>query len=307
MDLQQLEALVATAEEGSITGASEALGVSPPTLRARLDALEESLGVTLLLRTNRGVSCTETGERFLQRARRLLEELEALRLDTARGQETVLGELSVMVPSGSLPPITAVLMTQQLRMRHPELCLRVTSSPRPLEDAGPDVDLVLTFEDLPERAPFHTFALTRFPVQLLASADYLAAKGRPCDIESLAGHHLLCWEGAGGDGTTWPLRGGGHVEVRPSVRSTDVIRLRALAMAGLGIALVPNAPLAEGILPGEALERVLGEQIGREGVLRVLVRESVAGSARARAVKALLRELAEGLLGPDAEALLQGG
>ncbi|MCB9760992.1 MAG: LysR family transcriptional regulator [Alphaproteobacteria bacterium] len=297
MDLRQLEALVATLEEGSISAACERLGVSAPTLRGRLDRLEEDLGVTLLRRTYRGVDPTEAGARFLPRAKGLLLDMETLRRDTRRQDQETLGELFIVLPAGGLPPIAAPILLRQLRMSHPGLCLRFSSTRWPLRDAGPDADLVLTFEELPEDAPFRTFALTRFSIVLLASRCYLDERGRPETPEDLHGHDLLCWDGVGGDGTRWPLRAGGRIEVQPIVLSTDVLNLRTLAAAVLGIALIPDAPLARGTIPGEDFEVVLPEQIGREGVLRVLVREEVASSARTALLLARLRELVRGAFG----------
>ncbi|MBX9594831.1 MAG: LysR family transcriptional regulator [Roseomonas sp.] len=74
--LDQLRTFVAVAEAGGLTPAAETLHLSLPAISRRLTALEEELGVALLIRSTRRVALTQTGREFLPRARRLLDELE---------------------------------------------------------------------------------------------------------------------------------------------------------------------------------------------------------------------------------------
>lgn len=297
MELAQLQALVAILRTGSFLSAAEALGLSRPTLRARIAALEEEVGVPLLVRGPRGVAPTEAGGRLADGAGALLRDADAL-LAAARAPQTeVIGELRTLGPPGSLPPMMGALMVSQLRQRYPELKLSFSTGLDPAGDSAAAADLVLYFgEDVPE-GPFRTFALLRFPVHLLASRAYLDARGRPTCVEDLAGHELLCWSPPGGDGDAWPLRSGGKIKVDYAVMSSEVLSLRTQAAAGLGIALLPDAPIAQGTVPGEDFEVVLPERIGREGALRVLLREHTANTGRTRAITRLLREIAGGLFG----------
>lgn len=297
LDLNQLEAFLATMEQGSIVDAARSLSLSPATLRTRLDALETELGVALLVRTHRGVEPTERGQSFAVGARELLRGAETLKRSAALDEPTEPGELRVMGPGSSLPPMMGLIVAMELRARHPGIKLVFYSSESPIRDAGPDVDMVIHFGDPPEDGPFRTFALSRFPVRLLASTTYIAARGMPTSVEELPSHDLICWLPPSGDGHRWPLLGGGHFLVEPCIAATDVLRLRGLVAAGLGIGLLPDAPVARGTIPGEDLVEVLPETVGREGVLRLMIRESTVGVARTNALKRVLRELAEGVFG----------
>ncbi len=77
MSLLQLESLVALAEERSITGAARRLRVAQPPLTRRLRALEDELGVQLFERLPRGVRMLDPGQRLVDRARKILAEVDA--------------------------------------------------------------------------------------------------------------------------------------------------------------------------------------------------------------------------------------
>ena len=73
MDLGQLEALVEVAAHRSFSRAAEALGLTQPSVTARIQGLERDLGETLFERNGRGVRLTEMGTTFLPHARRALK------------------------------------------------------------------------------------------------------------------------------------------------------------------------------------------------------------------------------------------
>lgn len=79
MNVTQLRALIAVAEVGSFTAAADFVGVTQSGLSQALAALEEALGVKLLLRQRRGVELTAFGERALVHARAALDYLDAIR------------------------------------------------------------------------------------------------------------------------------------------------------------------------------------------------------------------------------------
>jgi len=76
MSVEQLQTVVAVAEEGSLVRAARRLHLTQPPVSRRLMALEDELGVSLFHRRARGVEPTEAGERFLPHARAILAALE---------------------------------------------------------------------------------------------------------------------------------------------------------------------------------------------------------------------------------------
>lgn len=78
MTLQQLRYVTAVAESGTISGAAKALFISQPSLTAAIQELEREMGVTIFLRTNRGVVLSREGDEFLGYARQVLLQAQLL-------------------------------------------------------------------------------------------------------------------------------------------------------------------------------------------------------------------------------------
>ena len=78
MTLQQLRYVTVVAETGTISGAAKALFISQPSLTAAIQELEKELGITIFLRTNRGVVLSREGDEFLGYARQVLMQTQLL-------------------------------------------------------------------------------------------------------------------------------------------------------------------------------------------------------------------------------------
>src|ERR1700730_13652506 len=74
--LTAMEVLVRVVETGSFSGAARLLRVGQPTVSKTVAQLEERLGVNLLLRSSRGLTPTEAGQNFYQRAKRAIDEAD---------------------------------------------------------------------------------------------------------------------------------------------------------------------------------------------------------------------------------------
>ncbi|MBB3675120.1 LysR family transcriptional regulator [Modestobacter versicolor] len=90
-EVRQLRALLAVVEAGTFTGAASLLGVSQASVSRTVVALERALGARVLQRTTRAVALTPVGERVAAHARRVLEEVAAMR--RTAGQDR--GELRI--------------------------------------------------------------------------------------------------------------------------------------------------------------------------------------------------------------------
>src|SRR5262245_1352469 len=107
----EIAVFVAVMEALSFVGAARALGTPPSTVSARVAALEQRLGVTLIQRTTRKLRPTDAGQRYFEECRRALRQLEAAEeqlTDDARGDSGTLRlTAAVDVAQTVLPPVIA--------------------------------------------------------------------------------------------------------------------------------------------------------------------------------------------------------
>src|SRR3989442_2874024 len=126
MEIGQIEAFVEAQWRGSITRAAEALGLTQPTLTARVRSLEAELGVTLLTRGRRGVALTPAGRRFLPRALAALDALERAAVEAGAGREVKGGTLALGLASDVAVYLAPPALARFAR-RYPDVDVRVVS------------------------------------------------------------------------------------------------------------------------------------------------------------------------------------
>ena len=119
MKLSQMRYFSASCHAGNISKAANQLHISQPSITASIKALEDELGVALLHRSNRAVSPTPDGERFLARCDAILAEVDSLAEEFAE-----ISRNHKLIHVGIPPMIGSVLFPEifrSFRIRHPEI------------------------------------------------------------------------------------------------------------------------------------------------------------------------------------------
>jgi DNA-binding transcriptional LysR family regulator len=290
VDLEDLRAFVAVADTGSFLAAAGAVRMPRSTLRRRVNALEARAGVPLLEGTPGGVVLTDAGLALAAQGRRMMQEMRAVLASVRDLGATPRGTLRLVLPVG-MPPQAVAMVLAGMRAAHPDLHYHCRFSNDPAAEPLDDVDLAVHFDDDAPGPAWVSFPIARIHRGLLASAEYLEKHGAPRHVDDLASHELLAWQAPGEDGSTWALRGGGSVRVRPVLIASDVHIVRICCAAGQGIAHVPDAGMPH--LTGAApLVRVLEDMLGSEIVVRASVPRALAGVPRVRAVVDRLEAIA---------------
>lgn len=124
MELRHLDTMLAIDAEGSFTAAAETLHTVQSNVSEQVRQLEVELGVPLLVRGRRGAQPTEFGLLVLERARRIRQELEALRLDVAMVQGLQAGHATLGVV-GTISRWLVPAVVADLRVRAHGVSLRV--------------------------------------------------------------------------------------------------------------------------------------------------------------------------------------
>jgi len=249
-----LEAFIRVVETGSFTAAAERLQTAKSSVSETVRALEERLGVRLLDRTTRRVRPTEAGHAFYARCRQLLLEEEAARREVqALGAEPA-GRLRVAAPecfaARHLMPGLATFLAA-----HPALRIEFVEHPGPARLVEDGLDLAIRVAESP--APgLVTRRLATSRVLVVASPGYLARHGTPAIPAEVARHRCigfspLSWR------ESWRL-GKETVPVRPVLLTDNAESLRAAALAGVGLAAIPDWAVADALAAGQ-LQRVLAD------------------------------------------------
>ncbi|AUN94496.1 LysR family transcriptional regulator [Pseudazoarcus pumilus] len=211
----EIRSFVLVAEKGTFAAASVVEGVTPVVMGRRLDALEGRLGVKLMHRSTRGLSLTDLGEQFLERARALLREFDEAEASITADRKTVRGHLVVSAPAAFGRRHVAP-HAPAFRARFPDLKLsfNLTDSVADLVREGYDMAIRIGEVTDPNYVAIRLFPNRRV---ICATPDYFARHGKPQRVEDLAHHNCLAFNLQGGQQRGWTfLREGKLVAVKVS-------------------------------------------------------------------------------------------
>jgi DNA-binding transcriptional LysR family regulator len=243
-------AFVRVAETGSFSEAARRLGLSKSMISRQVSSLEADLGVRLLHRTTRSLSPTEAGRGYLERCQRILADLDEANLLVSHLQAVPRGRLRVSAPlSFGIGHLTACL--PEFLDRYPEIELDMGFTDRHVDLVEEGWDVAVRIGRLVDSS---LIVRRLAPIRRLAAASpgYLARRGTPTHPEDLTGHDCLThgnmvhseWRFIDSDGR--PMQ----VEVKGRFHADNGDVLRALALAGQGIVLLPSFFIGDDIREG---------------------------------------------------------
>ncbi|SKC62359.1 transcriptional regulator, LysR family [Burkholderia sp. YR290] len=259
-----MRVFVRVAETQSFRRAAQQLKVSNALVTRSIATLEAHLHARLINRTTRNLSLTEAGTHYLEGCRGLLEELDHLEGSVAGTEREPGGTLRV-VATGALSPQALTQLLDGYRRRFPKVHIRLTLAerlPHLIED-GYDVGLFIA-GPTPTGASVDTDSVElSFATQRLvpcAAPSYLAAREEPRHPDHLALHSCIAtpseqrgptvWHFIESDGDTQP------VTLDPSYIVNSPLLVRLAAIAGMGVAVLPEPLVADDFATG-ALKRIM--------------------------------------------------
>jgi DNA-binding transcriptional LysR family regulator len=182
--LKQLESFVSVSTRGSLTAAAIAEGVAPAIMGRRLDALEERLGVKLLVRTTRRITLTHEGSAFLEDCQRLLEDISNAEASVSAGGVKASGHLRITAPAGFGRRHVAPLVPRFCE-QHADVTISLNLSDRVVDIAGEGYDCAVRVGDMPDS----TLVSVRMADNrrlCVATPKYLKQHGTPQSPQELA-------------------------------------------------------------------------------------------------------------------------
>ena len=210
-----------------------------------IGALENRLGVALFNRSTRNVTLTDQGQRYFDRMKPLLEEIEDANREVVGSAVDMSGSIRIAVPTTFgrlhiLPIIPDLLFT------YPSLKVDLVLSDLMRDMVEDRVDLVIRVGAV-EEPDAVVRRLARTPLVCVGSRLYFEKHGIPAKPAELADHNCLVYGGFK-ESANWPFVGPeGHfsVAVRGNLTSNSIETIRAGVLAGVGIGMFTKASLVE--------------------------------------------------------------
>jgi DNA-binding transcriptional LysR family regulator len=259
---EELQHFVAVVESGSLSAAANLLGLTPSALSRSLSRLEQKLSTTLLNRTTRRMELTEEGRFYLESAKAILQQMEALEERLALRRQTPSGRLRIDAASPFM--LHAVVPhIGEFRRLYPDIQLELSSNDLNIDLIEQRTDVAIRIGTLSD-STLHARALGAARLNLVASPDYLARHPAPLSVDALAVHSLIGFTQPESL-NLWPLlhAGGNRLPIEPDIAASSGETVRHLALAGQGIAclasFMSDADIAAGrlvrLLPGHLSEQ----------------------------------------------------
>ena len=294
--LSQMATFGRILEGGSLSAAARRLRLSTPAISRQLRALEEELGATLVLRTTRRLTVTEVGRAYYERCVQILREVEEAQAG-ARRRDAVEGRL-VVAASVTFGGLRVAPTLPALLAAYPRLRVDLRLEDRLTDLVGDGVDVAIRATTLLPQASDALIAvpLLTVPRVAVAAPSYLRRRGEPKEPAALARHDALVQVyGSGAPATRWRFSRPPReetVSVREVLACNVLAVLRDAAVAGLGVALLPDWLVAPELAAGK-LRAILPQWTTAGASVAALYRVELRGTPRVRAfVEHLRRALA---------------
>ncbi len=287
-DLNAVAAFAGVLEAGTFRGAAQALRVPRSTVSRKIAELEDRLGVRLLERTTRSVRLTEAGAAYHRQVGPALEALREAERALSSHQLEPSGRLRVTVPDGFGESVFADIVAEYLR-RFPAVAVEIEITNRRVDLLGEGFDLAIRAGPLADSSLVARRLGQSQVTRLHASPAYLRKQGTPRRVEQLADHDCLILTGSP---PAWPLRRKeriAEVPLRVRAAANSWVMLRTLALAGLGIARLPEHLGAAEVRSG-ALRTVLDDAAPPAIPLHVVTPSARHLSVKVRAFIELLEQ-----------------
>jgi len=267
-DLNDLVYFAEVVAHGGFAAAGRALREPKSKLSRRIAGLEARLGVRLIERSSRRFRVTDVGQSFYERCKAMLAEAERAEALVAEAQSEPHGLIRMSCPTGLVEPISD-LVTQFLA-QHPKVRLQLVAIDRAVDLIEERIDVALRVRTTLDGDASLTMRSMGNSIRILVASPQIAS--RIGSVDDLAAQPTLSttddqadvnWFLETDDGKTYTL----HHE--PRIGCADFAAVRTAALAGLGVALLPDHTCRQALEDG-TLVRVLPAWRGMKGLVHLV-------------------------------------
>jgi DNA-binding transcriptional LysR family regulator len=251
--LYEMELFVRVVETGSFSAAARDLKLGQPSISKTIAALEERLGVRLLVRSTRQLAPTEAGTAFYERALRAIteaNEADAAAQGAGAGLE---GRLRICAPV-TFARLHVVPKLGAFLDAHPRLRLELVMDDRVIDLVAENIDAALRLGNLNDSS-LRVRKLTQVERYVVASPAYLTRKGVPSNPTDLLEHDGIIY-GQSSGGQEWIFRRGSSetsIQLRTRLTLSAAEGVREAVLAGQGFAITSRWMFAPELASGAVI------------------------------------------------------
>jgi DNA-binding transcriptional LysR family regulator len=254
-ELQMLRAFVAATQHRSFSKAAESLGVTTGAISKAIAKLEERIQTRLLHRTTRSITLTDAAQAYYQSCSRLIEELDEAHRRVKHQREIDSGRLRLAVHPGLVSQAFSRFVSDYHSLA-PNVNLQVSVKSRAVNLYDGQFDMAILPTRLVEQQGVIRRTLYQSASILVASPRYLDKWGTPQRLDDLSAHYVLVHPDLrqSGSSSVELLEHGRPASVIPmSSIDGDEVLLRVAALAGIGIATLPETMVRDDLPAGELM------------------------------------------------------
>ncbi|WP_337268683.1 LysR substrate-binding domain-containing protein [Oryzifoliimicrobium ureilyticus] len=267
-DLNDLVYFAEVVAHGGFAAAGRALREPKSKLSRRIAGLEARLGVRLIERSSRRFRVTDIGQKFFEHCKAMLAEAERAQALVAEAQAEPVGLIRMSCPTGLIEPISG--MVSQFLDRFPKVRLQLVAIDRPVDLIEERIDVALRVRATLDTDASLTMRSLGHSVRILVAAPKLASRIERLEnlvafptLATIDDHDEVDWHLETDDGRSLVIT---HT---PRMGCADFTAVRAAAIAGLGIALLPDHTCREALDDGR-LVRIFPAWRGVKGLVHLV-------------------------------------
>src|SRR3984957_16078393 len=241
----ELKAFIAVVEGGGFSAAARRRGEGQPAISKAIAALEKRLGVALFNRSTRSVTLTDQGQRYYDRAKPLVEEMDDVDNEMTNSTLSVTGLVRISVAS-TFGRLHILPLIPELLSLYPGLQVDLVLSDFVRDMVEDRIDLAIRVGPVNEPDAV-VRRVASSPLVCVGSRRYFEQYGIPKTPAELVDHNCLLYGGLM-ESVNWPFvgpEGRFSVSVRGNLSSNSVETIRAGVLAGVGIGLFAKVSLAD--------------------------------------------------------------
>ena len=289
--LEDLVIFISAADNGSLSAAARQLDLTPAVASAGLKRLETELGTRLLARSTRSLRLTPDGERYLDYARGVMEQVEAGQNAVAHGRKMIGGTVSLSIPSDLGRNVLAPWL-DDFQAQHPDVSFQVHIGDHVTDMFRSPVAVAVRY-GVPEDSSLVALPLAPDNRRVLCAAPgYFARHGKPATPADLTRHNCLRFALSDTLHDRWTFYRGDDasvVNVHGDRSSDDGELVRRWAVAGHGLAYKSRLDVLADIKAGR-LETALDAFRGEGAPLHLVCAHRTMLSPTVNALRDLLRD-----------------